>query len=188
MAIKDTFIKAKIYNMLVKINKMLRKELIAMFEEDQAIIREGQYLTDPREKRENTQQYVATADAHAKRLKQIISEYGWPDAKKVGRKGEMCAWLIAQHADRDVEFQESSLRLMKDSPSSEKLDQDIALLTDRVLVNRGRKQLYGTQFYKGRDGKLKPRPIRDMKNLDKRRKEVGLGSFDEYKKLVGQPV
>ena len=28
-----------------------------------------------------------------------------------------------------------------------------------------------------------PRPIKDQKNLSKRRKKVGLGSFSEYKKL-----
>jgi len=59
-----------------------------------------------------------------------------------------------------------------------------AYLTDRILVNKKRKQIYGTQFYTNRRGQYIPRPIRDIKNLDKRRKAMSLGIFSKYKKIM----
>jgi hypothetical protein len=47
------------------------------------------------------------------------------------------------------------------------------------LVNEGKKQLFGTQFYKNKKCIFRPRPIRDMKNLDKRRKKYGLPPFSD---------
>ena len=61
---------------------------------------------------------------------------------------------------------------------------NIAYLKDRVLVNNGKKQLFGTQFYTNKKGIFGPRPIKDIKNLNKRRKEYGLPPFSEYKKLI----
>lgn len=59
-----------------------------------------------------------------------------------------------------------------------------AYLTDRILVNIGKPQTYGTQFYKNPNGKLIPRPIKNTNLLEKRRKAVGLGSFKLYKKQM----
>lgn len=49
------------------------------------------------------------------RLKAIIAEYGWPTRSMVGEDGASAAWLLAQHADRDPEFQRSVLRVMENS-------------------------------------------------------------------------
>lgn len=54
---------------------------------------------------------------------------------------------------------------------------------DRILVNEGKPQIYGTQVQVF-EGKALPRPVEDPDNLDKRRKEMGLGSFDDYLTLL----
>jgi hypothetical protein len=59
-----------------------------------------------------------------------------------------------------------------------------AYLTDRILVNNSKKQLYGTQFYRDKRGVLIARPIKNKDNLDKRRKAVGLESFQKYSKEI----
>jgi hypothetical protein len=59
----------------------------------------------------------------------------------------------------------------------------LAYLEDRVRVNQGRPQLYGTQFF-GTGAELKPRPIEDKEHLDERRAKVGLGSFEDYKNQI----
>ena len=56
------------------------------------------------------------------------------------------------------------------------------MLEDRILVNSGEKQIYGTQFYwEESDGQkiLKFYPIEDESNLNQRRAEMGLGTFEE---------
>src|SRR5262249_35173138 len=59
----------------------------------------------------------------------------------------------------------------------------LAYLTDRVRVAEKAKQVYGTQFRQV-NGKLEPCPIEDEANVDKRRKEVGLPSMAEYRKIM----
>lgn len=58
----------------------------------------------------------------------------------------------------------------------------IAMLEDRILVNSGKKQLYGTQYFYTDDKGMKKRviyPIEDIMNIDDRRKAVGLQSLRE---------
>jgi hypothetical protein len=45
------------------------------------------------------------------------------------------------------------------------------------------RQLYGTQFHQA-DGKMKLSPIEDEDNVDRRRKEVGLPTLVEYRKML----
>ena len=58
---------------------------------------------------------------------------------------------------------------------------DVAYLTDRVLVNEGKKQLFGTQFLEV-NGKLVPQPIADEANLEKRRNDAGMISMEVYRR------
>ncbi|HKZ49545.1 MAG TPA: DUF6624 domain-containing protein [Candidatus Nanoarchaeia archaeon] len=148
------------------INRSLKKELERMQKEDQKMRRLGK-------------SYRAIDKRNVARLKQIIKKYGWPSSSLAGTKGEFAAWLIAQHADFDVNFQEKCLNLLKRLPKTSNRRKIIAYLTDRTLVNRKKKQIYGTQFYHG-----KPRPIKDINNLNKRRKQMGLESFETYRKRM----
>jgi len=120
------------------------------------------------------------------RMKEIVAQYGWPTSSMVGEEGATAAWLLVQHADHDPQFQRNCLELMKQVPAGEVSKADVAYLTDRVLVNEGKNQLYGTQFWSP-NGKMEPRPIEDEANLDKRRKEVGLSLFAEYAKHMTGP-
>ena len=100
------------------------------------------------------------------RMKQIVSDFGWPTISLVGKKASHMAWLLVQHADEDLKFQKHCLNLMKEAiKKKEVMLPDIAYLTDRVLVNQGKLQIYGTQFYK---------PIKDWQNLNARRIRMGL--------------
>jgi len=121
------------------------------------------------------------------RLKQIVAKYGWPTNSMVGVEGALSAFLLAQHADADLEFQRRCLKLMQNAPEGEVSKADIAYLTDRVLVNSGQKQLYGTQFHL-ENGKRVPRPIADEANLDQRRKEARLITMDAYTKHMTADV
>lgn len=121
---------------------------------------------------------------HTARLSEIVAQIGWPGASQVGRDAAHKAWLLVQHADHDLAFQRDCLRLMREAPEGEVAGADLALLVDRVRVNEGRPQCYGTQFYTDERGELVPRPIEDPERLDERRAAVGLPPFAEYERAL----
>ena len=54
-------------------------------------------------------------------------------------------------------------------------------MKDRILVNRGKKQIYGTQkYWDPKENKFVFFPIEDEKNVKAKRKEVGLEPLTEY--------
>ena len=113
-------------------------------------------------------------------MKELIGKHGWPTFQMVGSDGARSAWLLVQHADQDVQWQEHCLQLMKPHGATGRAHRaDIAYLTDRVLVNRGMAQVYGTQFHSVA-GVRKPRPIQDLEHVDERREEMGLTTLKEY--------
>ena len=74
-------------------------------------------------------------------------------------------WLLIQHQDNDVELQKQCLKRCNFELKNN------AFLTDRVLINQVKKQIYGTQFI----GEIK-----DKKNVDKRRAKMGLEPLKDY--------
>jgi hypothetical protein len=145
----------------------LRQELLEMRDADQA---------------ERTGQVAANNDAQrAARLRNIIEQHGWPVPGLVGVDGSGAAWLIAQHADFDVEFQREVLGLMCAALATGDADPtEVAFLVDRVAVNSGVPQVFGTQMGGCRDGKPVPRPIADEQRMHDLRRQVGLQPYDEY--------
>lgn len=120
------------------------------------------------------------------RLKEIIKEIGWPTISKVGEESSNQAWLLAQHADHDLEFQKKCLSLMKAETKSEVSRPNIAFLEDRIAASEKRPQLYGTQFFKNADGKLIPHPIFEIDKIDQRRQKMNMKPFEEYEKIMGE--
>lgn len=114
---------------------------------------------------------------NTERMKEIVAEIGWPTISKVGKGGAEHAWLLVQHADHDVAFQEHCLQLMKDSIDD--VDPvDVAYLEDRVRVNQGKGQLYGTQFTQENNQHI-PRTIEDEEHVDERRTALGMDPLAE---------
>lgn len=117
-------------------------------------------------------------------LKKTCEKHGWPGKSLVGEEAAAAAWLLAQHADRDPDFQVKCLELLKGAfAKGDASGIQLAYLTDRVLLKQGKKQIYGTQFFgTGRDAK--PAPIEDETNVNKRRKDVGLDTLEEYTETI----
>jgi len=145
----------------------LRRELLDMMEADQA---------------ERTGASEANGDEpRADRLREIIDERGWPTFDLVGRDGATAAWLIAQHADFDVRFQVEVLELMRTAVDAGQVDPtEVAYLEDRVAVNRGEPQRYGTQV-RCRGGRPEPAtPLADPATVDADQADVGLEPLADY--------
>ena len=100
------------------------------------------------------------------RLKDIIAKHGWPTKSMVGEDGASAAWLLAQHADQDPDFQLSVLRLMRELlPSGEAKASEYAYLYDRTH----RPQRYGTQGGCVGPGTWLPRDIEKPQSVDEER-------------------
>jgi len=168
------------------LNPALRQELISMAARDQAIRQEmsrkyrpGDAL-DPGE----TAAALAVDQANTARMKEIVAEYGWPGVTLVGDDGANAAWLLVQHADLDVPFQQRCLPLLAAAVAAgEAAPSHLAYLTDRVRVHTGQLQVYGTQLSIV-GGELVPSPIEDEAHVDERRARVGLDSLAEYVALA----
>lgn len=181
----------------MSINKKLATEIKLMFDIDQDIRFQGSMnkkLTDPLrdlvDKKENSKKtnlnfglanfLVYSIDAaNSYRIEKIIKSFGYPTSKLIGKKGMYYFHLLIQHQDFDLDLQKKCLKNCDFEQKSK------AYLTDRVLINSGKKQLYGTQYMmnKKNDGMI-PQPIQDPKNVEKRRKEVGLSSMKDELKII----
>lgn len=80
-------------------------------------------------------------------LKNLVTAFGWPTLSAYGKGAVNNAWLIAQHADHDVAFQEFCLtRITAAALAGEAPLRHVAYLTDRILVNKKKPQIFYTQF------------------------------------------
>ena len=111
---------------------------------------------------------------HNYRIKMIIEKYSYPTQKLIGKDAMSSFWLLIQHQDYDIDLQENCLKYCDFEPK------DKSHLTDRVLMNKGEKQIYGTQFKLFSKGKTALYPIKDRKNVNKLRKQAGLEKIEDY--------
>lgn len=75
----------------------------------------------------------------------IWNEFGWPSEENFDAKCAIGAWIIAQHADHNPVFQQKVLWTLGKINTPLAL-QHYAFLIDRIKVNKGELQLYGTQL------------------------------------------
>jgi hypothetical protein len=114
----------------------------------------------------------------------ILSRYGWPGEEIIGWSGSSAIWAVIQHSN--LENQEKYLILMREAVKNGKArPAQLALLEDRILVGKGKEQIYGTQAGTDSLGIYKLYPIKDERNVNKRRFSAGLGPLQWYAKQLG---
>lgn len=94
----------------------------------------------------------------------------WPTRSVVGPAGVRAVWFLAQ---RDTALLRTALHRMMESGPDEALAADVAVLEDRLRLQSGRKQIYGTQLQRV-GGKVVPMPMEDSAHVDMRRDAAGL--------------
>jgi hypothetical protein len=165
-------------------NEDLRAELIQMAKEDREtrdeLLRSGNLPKDGYAK-----EMKRVHERNNARMREIIEQYGWPGRSLVGADGCEAAWLIVQHAVLESEFQRQCLSLLEQAVGAgEAPGWQLAYLTDRVLMNEGKEQIYGTQYLPVKGGKSISYKIADAENVDARRRAVGLSSLEENTKRI----
>ncbi len=131
-------------------------------------------------------------ERHARLLSRIIEIHGWPTRDRFGLKGVQGAYIAVQHADHDPEFQSWCLGLIQTHVRQGKLPGAfLALMTDRVCLERGDQQLYGTQMTiatrdDGSAVAIPLIPIHEEETLDDRRAELGLPPHSVFTRVLEQ--
>jgi hypothetical protein len=118
--------------------------------------------------------------ANLRRLEEIVARHGWPGVSLVGEEGSRAAFLVLQHGD--VATQERYLPLVKQAAAAREIAPGLAaMLEDRVLMQRGQPQIYGTQLrVDPATRQMSLWPVRDEAAVDQRRASVGLNPLAEY--------
>jgi hypothetical protein len=173
----------KIYIARLK-DSTLRKELLLMWAEDQRVrfvlrekVRELKENWSAPELEPLYKEMKETDSVHFRRIRQIITENGWPKISMVGKDGSFAAWAIVQHSNL-IDFQEACTQAIKPLLTIKEVNPaDYANLVDRVRFNKKEKQLYGMVSFEY--------PIEDAVHIDERRKQIGLVPMTVYAHLNG---
>jgi hypothetical protein len=113
-------------------------------------------------------------------VSKIIDSLGWLEKEMIGDTANEAIFLVIQHSN--ITIMEKYLPIMRKAVSENKANkQNLALLIDRVEMLHNRKQIYGSQLYE-KDGKYILYDVIEPAKLNERRKEMGLGTIEEYLK------
>ena len=162
----------------------IQAEITRLWMQDQlARIAYVQTKTDSRDDGRFWAHRIATADAvsadeqSSAYLRELLMEIDWIDIERVGRPVSKHAWLLVQHSDDHVDLQSLALQRMEAHvEAGTVLKRNYAYLWDRVAVNSGELQRYGTQpdWNSCTDGMLTLMPMEDPTNVDQRRAAMQL--------------
>lgn len=171
----------------------LRKEINLMCLNDQKLRYKKSQNTDESLAKTIDHQINEADSFNLIQAKKIIKQYGWPKISEIGKDGQNNLWLIVQHADQDVLFQNEALSEMEKLIGTKELNmENYAFLYDRVQCNLNYKQLYGTQVIWSGNGEasgFRPMIREDLAN--ERREKLGLEPLEIYSLIYGfsyQPI
>ncbi len=120
-------------------------------------------------------------------LRQVLGRIAWFDLKTYGKDADQAAWLIAEHADADPQTQLLVLNRMGVAVLDKQTNPaNFASLWDRVALNAGRPQRYGTQMRCAGGTWAPTAPVEDPAKLDERRRWVGLGPEADFARKGGK--
>jgi hypothetical protein len=171
--IKEAFEEGKLITIVDIDCSKVQEILETIYETDQGNRQEGSVGNSDID-RENQQTVVS-----------VIENCGFPTAKEHGHKSVQAIFLVIQHAGKGL--REKYFPFIKKSADKGDLQwSTVALMEDRMLMDRGEKQKYGSQVRKenGSD-EWTLYPIQDPENVNQRRAKIGLGPIEEYLKHFG---
>ncbi len=123
-----------------------------------------------------------TFETHHQRLEEIFEKHGFVGYDVAGVDGSNHFWLMTQHCDHVPEFQVRVLKKMKIEVEAGNADPSrYAMLIDRVNLNTGKQQIYGTQLgYDTDKCQAFAKNLADADAVNGLRSAVGLRPLEDY--------
>jgi hypothetical protein len=126
------------------------------------------------------------------RIEEIIAKQGYPGKTLVGEPTNEAAWYVIQHSKKISDY----FPLIQEAGSSNEISfSKVAMMHDRMLMQEGKEQLYGTQvagenILNATTGKKEfwyyVWPIQNAESVNELRKEAGfVTTVEEYAKSMG---
>lgn len=119
-------------------------------------------------------------------VSRILDTYGWPSG--LSDAANKAIFLVIDHSD--LKTMNKYIGLFRDAVEKGYLSKnDLVTMEDRMLMNAGKPQKYGTQAYSlVEDGKtvIYIWPVEDPDKLDALRKSAGLIPIEDYLEIVKQ--
>ena len=153
------------------------KTLEEIFDTDQEAIK------NYKDKKISLEEWKALVDKNTAYIKELIKADQFPFITKSSEKAYNSAFVAVQHSN-DKQLMLETVKLLEDANTEDVRKSHLAYLIDRLRIMDNKPQLYGTQFKKDSAGKITFFEIEKEEDLNKRREELGLGTFEEYKKII----
>ena len=113
-------------------------------------------------------------------LRELMATGGLPTAAEVGELGVHLTFLLLQHASSAPELQQKALPILAQRYEAGELPAtDLARLIDRILVEQGKAQRFGTQF-DWLSGKFPLPDAARVTEIDANRRQLGLMPLADY--------
>jgi hypothetical protein len=119
------------------------------------------------------QQMMNIDEDNQKNIILILNKYGWIGQSKIGTKAAEAFFYTIQHSDTTLMVKwYPEFKRLADIGEADKVE--CTMMEDRLLMRRGKKQVYGTQASAFReDKKIAIWPIEDPANVNERRRQIG---------------
>jgi len=136
------------------------------------------YISDQKIRRENNLIKYAKEDHRNQELViSIIEKCGMPTLNEVTQEQMNAIWLGLQH-NADNKYRIKYFPLIEKAVKNGDLSKEqYALMKDRILMNEGKPQVYGSQI---KNGKLYD--LEEPETVNERRQEMGLEPIEDYLK------
>ena len=152
---------------LIDVNCEEKGQILSeVHESDQRIRKEKDFLKHAKEDHKNQELVIS-----------IIEKCGMPTLNEVNQFEMDAIWLGLQHTNK--KYRKKYFPQIEAAVNNGDLSKEqYALMKDRILMDDGKPQIYGSQIKNGKLYKLE-----DPENVNERRKEMGLGPIEEYLKF-----
>ena len=168
-----------------KLNKNLVAILDTIYKEDQEYRQliykiEGKYGYDSNQAKAHWKIINQKDSVNLIKVEKILNLHGWLGPDSIGEKGNITLFLVIQHSNLKV--QKKYLPMLRDAvKKGNAKPSNLALLEDRVALDQGKKQIYGSQIgFDNEKGEYFLLPLYDPDNVDIRRAKVGLEKLHIY--------
>jgi len=137
--------------------------LSEVYESDQRIRKSNELIKYAKEDHRNQELVIS-----------IIEKCGMPTLNDVTQKHMNAIWLGLQHSNKKIRKKYFPI-VEKAVENGDLSKQQYALMKDRILMDANKPQLYGSQIKNGKLYKLE-----NPKTVNERRKEMGMGTIEDY--------